>query len=100
GLAAREPVGGAVRVGEQVEDPIDRGGDDAREGDGDGAHEGATTYKEVGERTMGVFPTATPQRRGAWCVVLDGASRAVGTAPQPTTHHSPRLTVLTGAPRH
>src|SRR2546427_9549157 len=33
GLATWEPVGGAVRVGEQVEDPIDRGRDDAREGD-------------------------------------------------------------------
>src|SRR5439155_9044376 len=38
GLAAREPVGGAMRAGEQVEDPIDRRGDDAREGHGGGAH--------------------------------------------------------------
>src|SRR5207247_4314237 len=40
GLAAREPVGGAVRGGEQVEAPIGRGGEDGREGDGDGAHGG------------------------------------------------------------
>src|SRR2546425_6069357 len=30
------------------------------------------------------------QNHGAWCVVRDGASRAFGTAPQQTTHHSPR----------
>src|SRR2546427_12767407 len=65
GLAAREPVGGAVRVGEQVEDPIDRGRDDAREGDGDGAHGGAQRYGGGRRRAMGVFLVkAPPKRRG------------------------------------
>src|SRR5207245_6561408 len=64
-LAAREPVGGAVRVGEQVEDPIDRRGDDTREGDGGGTHGGLQPTRMSG--------------KGVWGFSGHGTSRAWGS---------------------
>src|SRR5207245_5096533 len=101
GRAAGAGGGGAWTVREQVEDTIDRGGNDAREGDGDGANGGAQRYGGGRRRHIGFFLTTTPQRRGEWGVVLeergewgggpDGANRAFGTAPQRTTPPPPRF---------
>src|SRR2546430_5527361 len=72
GLAAREPVGGAVRVGEQVEDPIDRRGDDAREGDGGGAHGGLQPTRMWGKGVWGFSGHGTSRAWGSGEVVEVG----------------------------